>query len=404
MSTYQIVELQLDGSTIARPQFGQFTDGKLAARQANLLGVAYNKKFQVRPVEDTQDWRDRERKRMHDGTYKPLVWADRVKLIEDHFAHIDPTNPNQVEFTPDERYGKVDRKFNYTVNRYLSNYYSVGMHDRKIIAKIHAGLNEDDDDYQLKFATTASEIETVYLNGPDSCMAGNISGCDDHPTSVYAAGDLAVAYLEDLDGDIVARGLCWPDKKIYGRLYGADDELGARLQKLGYLYDNMGFQGARLKYVWTEGYDEDDDHFEGPLAPYLDVVYNARHQGDYLILDVDGEYHLQSTSGAGYHRDSDQYFMCKCGRTSHNPTSRGNDGKLICTQCAVTAGTVCAITGNFLHPTRRHCNLADGRKVQSGYADSHTFVCPQTGERWLKRDGIWHGNTLVSPNYKEQAA
>lgn len=399
---FQIVELLLEGKTSPCPQFGLFTDGKMAAAQASILGTSMGKRFQVRPVEAEADWRARERQRFADGTYTPLPWANRVNLDPDHFAHISEKSPGSVAYIADEARGKSDRQSSLPVNRYLTTFFpNMNQYERKLICKLHLGVDED---VNLKFATTDSEVTWVYRHGPDSCMAGEFE-LDKHPTTAYIAGDLAIAYLEDLEGRVIARGLCWPDKKIYGRLYGDIEELSAHLQREGYLYDHLGFTGARLKTEWVEGYDGDGDFFSGYLCPYVDVIGRGYKRDDHFVLDLDGDYGLQDTGGVAYSLDDDEQFICECGRQSHFTSYCEEDsGDYICAECAIKRARMCCVSAQGIYSHRRHVLLHDGRGVVGDYVDSHTFVCPQTGERWLRRDGLLKNGVLVSPNYKELAA
>ena len=82
------------------------------------------------------------------------------------------------------------------------------------------------------------EIERVYLEGPTSCMSYE-AGDEDiresiHPVRVYGAGDLAVAYMRNARGKINARTICRPEKKVYGRLYGASGRLREALEAQGF--------------------------------------------------------------------------------------------------------------------------------------------------------------------------
>lgn len=114
----------------------------------------------------------------------------------------------------------------------------------------------------LEFAYTEEEMLRVYAEGPQSCMKGSDS------VVAYAGGDLALCYAI-LDGKIMGRVLCWPENKVFGRVYPNDgnwsrdgfesaqqaDDLKAtmisRLREMGYvsLEENpTGFDGARLQF------------------------------------------------------------------------------------------------------------------------------------------------------------
>ena len=132
--------------------------------------------------------------------------------------------------------------------------------ERREIEAEHSGQSFDDG---LKFASTPKEIVAVYTNYDedcsqvaDSCM--RYECCDfpeggsprppQHPCSVYGAGDLAIAYTVNVAGQTTARALCWPEKKIYSRVYANDgDRLHRLLKKRGFKKSG-GYYGADNKH------------------------------------------------------------------------------------------------------------------------------------------------------------
>ncbi|TYO68555.1 hypothetical protein FXV83_00295 [Bradyrhizobium hipponense] len=146
--------------------------------------------------------------------------------IKDHFAHLDPDqHPGMICFTENDQLGIIDRVTALTPGRYITRFYETEekMADdqrRKLIAAI-------DPSGELQFAWTPEEIERVYKEGPSSCMDGTHHfNTPVWPTSVYGAGDLALAYQVNAKGRIQSRCLVWLEKKLYGRISGRPDGLG----------------------------------------------------------------------------------------------------------------------------------------------------------------------------------
>ena len=175
---------------------------------------------------------------------------------------------------------------------------------------------EGDDLPEVHFATTPDDIEQVYLCGPPSCMSHEAGSYEssEHPVRVYGAGDLAIAYLrnqgrkddrledaEHGDGLVVARAICWPEKKVFGRVYPSTDEegwaeaLSDAMLALGYTHifnhddSRSGFNGARMLRI---------EHDGKLIVPYLDTpCHNFTDDGDYLRMDHQGDMDGTSTDG-----------------------------------------------------------------------------------------------------------
>lgn len=388
---FQIVQLTPEGP-VPQVQFGEFEDGKYASDFAKAISI-YGRKYQVRPVAKDEDWRERERRRFANFEYTPLSWADRVQLHLDHFAHVDPDTPENVRFTESEEKGKADIKTSLPVNRYLVKYHNyMNPHERKLLKALHIGMEEEAD---VKFATTADEIERVYLQGPSSCMAHDPDwyAAPHHPVRQYAAGDLAIAYMEDEDGRITYRAICWPEKKIYARIYPdwGYEEFVAALEKLGYVYSWLGFQGASMlaelaSGEWAEDEDDTPEYFDGYISPYLDVIGSAcvSECGKYLILNKNGEVDCQNQAGIGEVKGSSYKYECvSCGNDRYDVDYYHNSQN-ICTDCAIRAGRICCVSGRY----NPNILLADGRAVDEMYKNTHVITDPKTGLNYLKNEGI----------------
>lgn len=157
---------------------------------------------------------------------------------------------------------------------------------------------------EVKFTQDPDVIEDVYRYGPHSCMAFKDGGFSSpvHPARVYAGPDLAVAYLGPQD-NASARAVVWPEKKVFGRLYGDESRLQASLLAQGYTHgDDDDFAGARLRRIearWGATV----------VLPYQDRADRARDDGQYIIL---GEGYLTCDSTDGLAEGS-EYSCDECG-------------------------------------------------------------------------------------------
>jgi len=307
-----------------------FVDGKRAARAARLLSVKTKAKFQVRKCEETSAiaWQERETARFEAGEYKPLEERLHNLSIEHfplHFAHIAKKKPSLIAYTKDEVKGASDKQSLISIEAYVQLLVDKGaieQDDVKVIARRHANYAKVVEG-ALKFATTPDEIERVYINYDASIHALSVScmrhglahwprvnGDRYHPTRVYGAGDLAIAYISDDEGRTIARALCWPEKKIYSRVYaGENSPLHDLLKSEGfeksryYSLQNPSMQGARLLLV-------ENDH-GNYVAPYMDECGAATDNGEYLIVAEYGDYNLNQTNGEVENTHADDRPICE---------------------------------------------------------------------------------------------
>jgi hypothetical protein len=269
------------------------------------------------------DWKERERLR-HAGrtmpvwTYEPW-WMDRSETLCDHFVHVAAGDHALLAYTQDADKGERDIQTPIKPGRYLSRYFGDVLTAKQIAFFASwqvTGKREttftSEADYPLAFADEADDIVRVYQNGPNSCMGPRHFDDKHHPCRVYAAGDLAIAYLtRTADNKIVARALVWPKRKAMGRVYPSPDNwsqdgfatyqdsldcqaaLFNRLRDLGYRNGDEGrdFNGAKLEKI--------DHHRHGHVMPYLDNGYQVddgeecwimrpRGRGDYDCENTDG--------------------------------------------------------------------------------------------------------------------
>jgi hypothetical protein len=133
---------------------------------------------------------------------------------------------------------------------------------------------------------------------------------------------LAIAYLEPEKGHVTARALCWPARKIFGRVYGDDGKLIPMLESAGFSaidrHSKTSFNGAKL--LRTE-----DDY--GFVCPYLDSPnYGVEDDGEFLRIG--GDIDARNTNGltedtrARCHNCDDRFDREDCGYTDDNGSCR----------------------------------------------------------------------------------
>lgn len=367
---FKIVNLANKEDYMKRGEVVLFDDGKAATKMAAYLTDAVGIKHQPRKIVTDDKWKEREAKRFRDGTYMPVPWESQrwwhnTKPDLEHFAHVSIERDAQIAFTADVSQGVSDKQTRMKPGRYLERYMGhelSGDTIRQWVAEFSIAYDKP----ELGLATTAEKIRHVYEHGPSSCMSHGIHEFQTrkltppmHPTEVYAAGDLAVAYLsgqgvhapcddcEDLcegcDGDentsYSARCVVWPEKKYFGRIYGDVERMKLLLVKEGYKAFN-DMSGARLTRVLyskiaAKGISNNDVF----VCPYLDSNTKVRDDGKFLIIDDNG--HISARHTGGYCIDE----RVKCSgcqklvdpnhdRLHNYQDEEGNTGNYLCSACA----------------------------------------------------------------------
>ncbi len=239
-----------------------------------------------------EDWIAREAERDRNRVRR-LPWIGQpwfVGKYPHHFAHVSDDDPSQIAYTPNAEYGVRDRQVRTRPGKYLGRFFGDVLTEKE---RLHwtEQWNGLYDSGELHFATDPDEIVSVYLDGPNSCMChprGDY-GTPVHPTYVYGAGDLAIAYTKrqgDSTVRITARALCWPDQKYMTTPYGDSARLVPMLEKLGYRYGDLN--GARLLRIEYAG---------GFICPYLDCASYVSDDGKFLRIDNGGEHSGKETCG-----------------------------------------------------------------------------------------------------------
>ena len=375
----------------------QFVDGKKASRAARLLSIKTGQKYQPRKVNQQDDsaWHNREQARFDSGEYIPLheYTAKAVSTYEEKnniklFAHISKKNPSLIAYTKDSIKGAQDKQSLLSIPAFIEliakDEDSVVKTFLTNIQNEHSNALAGDD---FKLATTEDEIERVYTNYVESgglgvsCMRyashnfPRVNSRHYHPTRVYAAGDLAIAYQANNDGKTTARALCWPSKKLYSRVYATldNDALHVALKKAGYTqsryYDrsNPSLSGARLLRV-----ENDDGNL---VAPYLDEVGAVSDYGGHLEIQLDGDHCAQDTRGEIRLNDG---CVCDCCGEQYNEEdmsavytdSRMNYSESWCEHCRGNNAFYCQGYNEYFIDSVDHSTVDDETYTQR-YIDNN---------------------------------
>lgn len=222
------------------------------------------------------EWQTREKLRFADGTYSPTPWHDEPWYQgrhDEHFCHVSTEQTGKIAFTQNAAKGQIDRQLVMSPGRYLNRFFSDHLDNNAIegwCARLSVMLQED----TLKITQDADEIEEVYVGGPSSCMAHDVSDFESscHPTRAYAGPDTALAYIGARE-DAKARSIVWPSRKIYTSIYGDVSRLKLLLEEAGYTAG--GLNGARICRI------EDGDSF---VVPYIDGGDDLADDGQYLVI------------------------------------------------------------------------------------------------------------------------
>lgn len=276
--------------------------------------VAEGYRWKIQKLRDDglpEDWAEREVERFRNDTYEPTPWHDtdwyKAKHGE-HFCHLSLKQPGKIAYTEDSTKGAADRQTIISPGRYLKKHFSDVL-DANEIERWTAEVSVAANTCSLKITQDADEIETVYVNGPESCMspdADDFSGpC--HPVRVYAGPDLALAYLGDIN-DATARAVVWPEMKRHGRLYGDCSRLRLMLQQAGYAQGSL--ESARIQRIPCRS---------GFVMPYVDHIAWADDEGDFLRLGS-GDLDTEVTTGI---TDEDSGHRCEHCGDRYNPDHGG---------------------------------------------------------------------------------
>ena len=233
---------------------------------------------------------------------KDHQWVDWAKLENAEcgcynpkwqLAHIDPDKPKNIRFFTYPEDAVEGKYTSCKMPRFFTNYAEMDIVDCEEYL-VELGYYEGEVEYQL--LTKAEDIVNAYENGPTSCM----NDPDEyplaepvHPVSAYASPDFALAVARR-GGDITARAVVSPVRKVYRRIYGHDKLLEAWLKGQGYRQTEAWSPWRGLKLVAIE---YDDNHY---LCPYLDMsqtVRLSRNKQHLVLMGPHGPANAQQCDG-----------------------------------------------------------------------------------------------------------
>ena len=392
---------QLEGSAT-------YDDPQEAARVAKYYSKVYGEKLVVKPVMN-QKWKDRELQRKMDGTYRSLPWAVQewwrhptaFAVWQDQFPHPSVERPGWLAYTRSPEDGMKDKQTVVRPGAYLKKYFEHvmaihGVRERTMVELFMKAFGPID----IKFAATEEEIVSVYEHGPKTCMVDKYwPGDGRNPAYVYAAGDLQVAYLGDLE-NASARALVWPEKKKFSRMYGDIARLSNGLERLGYKWGAP--IGAKIKKVQVR--EPKFDPRRGPptgcfIVPYIDKKnqQGGGHlavidKGDHLVICEDntpGSHHCGLPDGVSgqYVPRLDEAPTFTCDRcegaglrklTSVFIDADGGEEESWCLDCVNNDAFQCHYSGRYYHSENVEYVEVEGNIWNAYYAEMYAAKCEMT--------------------------
>ena len=239
-------------------------------------------------------WYMREFMRQTFGVYPPK--PDVLDLVISGFnlgaycIHVAKDDPFMVAYTPSAEDGKRDKQLRTSFGKCLRKLCLLLTDEH--IAKLDAAFRSAQDP-RFWIATDGDEIERVYtkMQGDSGCMrypTSHFYNSKDksliHPSRIYEAPGMGVAYLQDEAGEVKARSVVWTNPadetdKRYVRIYG-DRALKNKLEAAGYKMRDLA--GAKLK---AKPYLKEKGMYQ---MPYLDGPGGdqGRNDGVYGFIDA----------------------------------------------------------------------------------------------------------------------
>lgn len=407
---FVIIELTKDGPRPVYDGAGQllkFMTGDDASREARARSTA-GRKFQPRRVKDDQ-WKGRELSRYADNTYKMLPWADavwwknHVHIHGDHFPHVSVKNSvGLMAYTESDDKGSADIQTPIKPGKYLERFFS-NILDPYMIRDLSTQFSNvfEDNCLILSDPNSEQEFEDLYTTGPGSCMSHpkeKYLSCI-HPVRVYAAGDLALAYMKR-DGRIVARTLVWPEKRLYSRVYGDRGRIEPLLSKEGYKPGPP--IGARLKRVLTYENKATGTGNQAFVIPHIDDVATVIDKGDHLIVG-----NPNSSSGKGVIRIAGpngltEWVFLRCGCGCNREISGGvsaatpvyvdgaGNHQMWCAECVKERAITCGHNTDIkvANTPKNTVQMHDGSIWWIASFKDYGFTCAKTGQRFHRKHRV----------------
>ena len=295
--------------------------------------------------EKTRAWIEREAARMvNEYIAAPDLPGHRERMNSDkpfpyryHFLHIAQQtadgDPAMVAYTPNDAYGRRDRKVRVKPGRYLQQFYpELSNEDRvqwaALIDSRYAGI-------KLRFESDGEKIAQLYadtrhggksdLSSCMSCNAEEYGGI--HPCSAYGTpGDLVLAYLGTEDS-ATARAIVYPEKKYYWSSYGNDAHVLIGLLKDQGYTRHQNWTGAKINAI------RNPKRKNRLVVPYIDVCDEVELSdcGKFLFLNQ-GDINCRRTDGGGGQE-------CTCDHCGEDYDADDSDSSTHCQYCYDNAWT-----------------------------------------------------------------
>lgn len=297
---------------------------------------------------------------------------------------------------------------------FMQKYFGVSVTDdnlRDIYAAVTGDLSMKFKDFtfHLKDGSEADAPEVftrVYTKVPDSCVSLNpsvagscmrrkewftdwgiigINGKFPHPVTAYAVAPLALAWLENSEGETVARTLVNTSNKQIHRVYRwappdndrpssyaseLEDHLVNQLTALGYTRGSEVLLDVALRLNEIPGTDL-------CVAPYLDGDYSYINPKTMTVDDTGYSWRhhnppVQQCSG-------DIFECCDCDEQVFPGEEHVVDGDIYCSEHAPDDNRECCCRCGDPIDSDEGYNSDDGRLCESCYRDYY-FTCCACGE------------------------
>lgn len=397
-----------------------FEDPQEASHKAKKLSREMGEKLVVKLIIDPK-WKEREKRRIDDGTYRDMPWLPypwwvstmAYAIWKDQYPHPSLERPGFLAYTANEEDGTKDKQSIVRPGAYLKKYFSqvlnyYGYDESPMIDVFMAAYGPTD----VKFATTEQEIITLYEHGVHTCMQGrHWPFAGKNPAHIYAAGDLQVAYLGSLE-NAKARTVVWPEKKLFSRVYGDIARLTRGLEKLGYKWGAP--IGAKIKRIEIRKVKFDPNR--GPptacfIVPYIDKKnqpggghLSVIDKGDHLLIceeGVPGSHHCGLPDGYSgqYVPREDEFptFTCdNCKTAGHRELSsvyteenpEDCDEASWCKKCTARYAFHCQWSGSWFAKDKVKPTQVDGHYWSPYYVEMYAIECEMSGRLTHKDNAI----------------
>lgn len=239
-------------------------------------------------------WLKREVIRLIAGVYQTTEVIDYLNksYMAPHVLHIAKGDDALVAYTATTEDGQRDRQVRTTMGRFLRKH---------CITLSDASIQQMEQDHYAEVkglflqATTRYEIRHVYMSmlGDTGCMRYPPTqfgiANDIHPSAVYAAPGISVAYTENADGEVLSRSIIYdnpqdPADKRYVRVFGAP-VLTKLLVRAGYRMGSLvGAQLAKIPFVNGDGPQE-----HRYVVPYLDGPGGNQNNDEGVHVEDEGD-------------------------------------------------------------------------------------------------------------------